>query len=327
MLHILLLILKIIGIILASILGLLVLLVLVVLLVPICYQGNAKCDGKVETLCAALKVTWLFRLIQVNVKYENKKLKYTIRIAWKTLGKENKREESKDEKVKSVKTEEHKSEQVAAKEVQKVDKKPEEVQQCIQKETKTESIVCERPVEEFKKSEIKSEVTQEEAKKKTSIFEKIKNKFSDLKNKLTGIVDKIKCTLKNICDKLKMLIEKKDKVMQFIYDKNHITAFLKIKKEGFKLLKRLIPKKFVLKVRYGFEDPSLTGKVLALLCMLYPFTEDHMEIVPDFEDKVLKGHTTISGRIYIIHFVMTAWNLVWCKQIRMLYKDIRNFKL
>ena len=48
MLHILLLVLKIIGIIIAVILGILVLLVCIVLFTPVCYQGEAACDGTVK---------------------------------------------------------------------------------------------------------------------------------------------------------------------------------------------------------------------------------------------------------------------------------------
>ena len=102
---------------------------------------------------------------------------------------------------------------------------------------------------------------------------------------------------------------------------------MKLKKEVFKLLKRLRPKKYIVKAKYGFEDPALTGKVLGVISMIFPFTEEHMEVIPCFESKVLKGNAMVKGKIYIIHFICLAWNLVWCKYIRKLYKDARNFKL
>lgn len=334
MLHILFLILKIIGIILAVILGILVLLICVVFFVPVSYQGSAKCDGTIESLCGILKVTWLFRLIQVNAKYENGNLRYSVQIAWKKItgGKSLEKNEKKMEEEPGDKL--SPSESVEYQKDEKVVQESEEVQCSVEQKTEERTSISERPEEEaettdFPVEEPEEKLVEEEQqeKEKTSFIEKIRNKINGFKQKLINLCDKIKCTIKNICDKLKVLLEKKDKVMQFIKDKNHIKAFLKLKKEVFKLLKRLRPKEFAVKAKYGFEDPSLTGKVLAVLSMLYPFTEDHMEVIPDFENKILQGRLMVKGRIYVIYFICTVWNLVWCKHIRLLYKDIRNFKL
>lgn len=316
MLHILFLILKIIGIILAIILGILVLLLCILFFVPFCYQGSAKCDGKIESLCGIFKVTWLFKLIQVSAKYENGNFKYSVQIAWKKIlgGKTN--EKTKDISKQEETSEPITHEPVKNQKIQKMVKEPEESVQSIPKETSEESFIHER-------SEKAVTATEE----KLSFTQKIKRKFSTVKEKLQTLQDKIKCTIKNIYDKLNMLLEKKEQVMQFIKDPNHIKAFLKIKKELFKLLRRIKPKKFIVKARFGFEDPALTGKILAVLCMIYPFTEDHMELIPDFEKQVLDGRVTIKGKLHIIHFIRMIWNLVWCKHIRILYKDVRNFKL
>lgn len=316
MLHILLLILKIIGIILAVILGLIILLLCIVLFTPICYQGSGKCDGKLDSLCGILKISWLFNLIQINAKYENGDLKYSIRIAWKKILGGKSLEKTKDSSKEEKSVEESASEPVKSEEVQKVVKKAEKDVESISEKTEEKSIVFER-----------SEETVEAVEEKLSFKEKIKIKIAGIKEKIDVLLNKIKCTIKNIYDKLKMLLEKKDKIMQFIKDKNHVKAFLKIKKELFKLLKRLKPKMFIVKARFGFEDPSLTGKILAGLSVMYAFTEDHMEIIPDFENQVIDGRVTFKGRIYLFYFLCLAWNLFWCKQIRMLYKDIRNFKL
>lgn len=334
MLHILFLILKIIGIILAVILGILVLLVCVVLFVPVSYQGSAKCDGKLETFCGILKVSWLFNLLQVNIKYENGDLKYYIRIAWKKItgGKSHEKIEKEVEEETNNKL--FSTEQVSDQKNTKMVEQPEENMESIKQETEERSIISDQPKEKAEtsfipdhESEKELDETNAQVEKKISLIDKFKNKFYSLKKKVLNLCNKIKCTTKNICDKLKVLLEKKDKVMQFLQDKNHIKAFQKLKKEAFKLLKRLYPKQFVVKAKYGFEDPSLTGKVLAILSLLYPFTEEHMEVVPDFENKILQGRMMIKGRIYIIYFVCATWNLLWCKQVRLLYKDIRNIKL
>ena len=319
MLHILFLILKIIGIILAVILGILVLLICTVLFVPISYQGSAKCDGTLESICGIFKITWLFNLLQVNVKYENGNMKYSVRIAWKRItgGKVHEKTEiqvQEDTRVqKETVNELSSTEQVSDQKIEKMVEEPKENKESTEEEIRERSVI--------------SDKSEEEVKKKSSLIDKIRNTIDNLKKKVLSLCNKIKCTTKNICDKLKLLLDKKEKIMQFIQDKDHIKAFLKLKKEALKLLKRLYPKQFAVKAKYGFEDPSLTGKILAVLSVIYPFAEEHMEIVPDFENKILQGRMMIKGRIYIVCFVCTAWNLIWCKQIRLLYKDIRNFKL
>ncbi len=89
MLHILLLMLKVIGIILAVILGILVLLVCTVIFVPVRYEVNAKCGGKLSTLKIKGRVTWLFSLVRADIYYKENKLKWRLRIAWKKIFSQN----------------------------------------------------------------------------------------------------------------------------------------------------------------------------------------------------------------------------------------------
>ena len=51
------------------------------------------------------------------------------------------------------------------------------------------------------------------------------------------------------------------------------------------------------RVRFGLEDPYDTGRILAVLSMLYPFYGEHIDIYPDFEYRILEGHLLIKGRI------------------------------
>ena len=89
MLHILLLVLKIIGIIIAVILGILVLLVCIVLFTPVCYQGEAACDGTVKGIRAKAKITWLLHLLSFSAVYEEQEFRWKLRVAWKHMNQEN----------------------------------------------------------------------------------------------------------------------------------------------------------------------------------------------------------------------------------------------
>ena len=77
-LHILLIILKIIGIIIAVILGLLLLLLVTFLCVPVRYRLDASMPGEIKESSAYGRVTWLLRLIRIDVSFEEQELKWRV---------------------------------------------------------------------------------------------------------------------------------------------------------------------------------------------------------------------------------------------------------
>ena len=320
MLHILLLILKIIGIILAVILGILLLLIGIVLFVPIRYEVSAKCDGTIDSLKAKVKATWLLHLVRADVFLKGKKVKWKVRLAWlkktNAVGGTNRKEEKDNE---TEKDESEKVEETAVKD--EVSEEIPEVgnEKCEEASEEVEEHRLEESNEEHSEG---SESTSETG--ETTAEESEKESVSDKIKKLT---EKIKVQIQNICDKIKELLQKKDKIEDFLTDRAHVNAFKKVKKELFTLLKRLKPKKTDIKVRFGFDDPCTTGQVLAGISILYPWFGETTEIIPDFENQVLKGTVYLKGRIRFCHFAVLALKLLLCKDVRMSYKDIRNFKL
>ena len=57
------------------------------------------------------------------------------------------------------------------------------------------------------------------------------------------------------------------------------------------------PRKLSADFTIGSEDPSVTGKVLAVHGMLYPWIGEVVRIEPDFEKKRLCGEFYVMGRI------------------------------
>lgn len=295
MLHILWMLLKIIGIILLIILGLLVLSVSVVLFVPLRYHGKAKAQGTLDSVKAELKFSWLLHLISGYVSYENKETKWQVHILWRkvNVGKDKSNEKnSKEETPEKNKTEEL------------VEDNKEE---CL-KETSTEN-----------KSPQDKDVTEKEiTEKKTR-----KNKTEKQKK---NIFQKIKYTFCEFCDKIKSLIKKKEKLQEFLSDEIHQSSFMRLKKEIWRLLRFLKPKKLILNLHFGFEDPSLTGKVLGVLCMLYPFYMDHVNLEPEFDEKILEGDAYIKGTVRGLRLFVLICNLIFDKNIKTTYKAIKNWK-
>ena len=289
MLHILWMLLKIIGIIILVILGLVLITLGVVFLVPLKYNGSAVLDKEKEKSTVKLKFSWLLYLISGNVSYIDKQLTYEIRV----LGKKLQLNQDNDNIEEFVENKE--------KEVEAEDNLAKKI---------TKDVI----------SDVISDVTEEPS--TTSSEKKTNKQVKKKKPKKESVLKKIKYTFQNICDKIKMLKQKKDKVETFLKNETHKSAFKKLWKEIGKLLKSLKPKHLKVNAHFGFEDPSITGKVLAVLSILYPFYGDNIKIQPDFENVVIEGDLYLKGKIRVIYAVRLAWNLIWNKNVRTTLKDI-----
>lgn len=351
MLHILLLILKIIGIILAVILGILVLLVCIVMFVPVRYEATALCPGTLAGSKGKAKVTWLLHLVRADIYYKENRLKWRLRIGWKKFthganygekrpsGKmetenvktyikeeEQKDEEKDDEAEKAPEDEEGKKNDFKTlEESGEVKKGSQEISESAEEEKKCEAerIETEKAQNDWFEAwgpEMEEswydQAGDQSSDEDQGLFEKIKRPFH-----------RIKCTIQDICAKIKELLEKKNRILEFIQDESHVNAFAKLKKEAFKLLRRLRPEKLEAEAVFGFDDPSVTGRTLAVLSVFYPAYGNWVSLHPDFEKKVLKGKLYGKGHIRFIHFAVFAWNLLWSRHVRSTYKDIRSFEL
>ena len=347
MLHILFLILKIIGIILAVILGLILLVICIVLFVPICYKADLRGSGNARELTAHAKVSWLFGLIKAVFVLKNGKTDLSIRIAWKKLGDSEQVENKTEARPEATPKPEKKAVMQESQTIQKEEKqdgttnritdkavedqpektgtveKVEKVSVSDSEKIPEESKVSERTAE---KSEQSAKTHQESAEKKPR-KKKDRKEDSDSGSKIEQITEKIKCTYDKFCDKINEITEKKDKIKDFLTDETHKNAFLKLKHEAFRLLRKLMPKKIQGEITFGFEDPSWTGKLLAWISIIYPWIGEHTDITPDFEHRTLSGDLSIRGRLYVITPVVTAVRLILSKAVRRSFKDIRNFKL
>lgn len=78
---------------------------------------------------------------------------------------------------------------------------------------------------------------------------------------------------RKLCDNIKTLIKKKEVLEQFLKNEIHKNAFSKLIKETKQFAIKLRPRKAAIKAKFGFEDPSVTGYILALISIIYPFLE------------------------------------------------------
>lgn len=326
--------LKIIGFLLLAILALLVLLVFASLFIPFRYRLEGKCKGDIASLNVKAQFHILFHLINVVIQYKEENLSWKCRAGWKNFTNlpENEGEIAEDiekEIVQGLKEAAKESEETVEDVLEGLQRQAENVveedfterafeEENAAKEQETERIREEKPVKEEQETEKteKNDFSEKEVKSKKTTVKKI-----------SALWEKIKCTLQKICAKIEVLSKQKNMVVDFLSDETHKMAAVKVWEEVKKAARRLKPDKFYVNLRYGFDDPSYTGYLLAAYSSLYPKVSDNVHLVPDFENRILQGSLFLNGHVRGITFFLFAWNIVWSRQIRRTFFDIRDFKI
>ena len=350
MLHIILFILKLVGWILLAVLGLLVLLFCAVLFTPLRYQVESGCRGEISTWEACVKFQIFFRMVSGMVRYQKGELSWSVRAAWKKFGNQTEPEEVAEKAAKQIETTAEKIEPEAKRtEAAEGGVEPEAKQtEAVREEERSEAKQAETtepeekpeelPQKETEQKEKPSQTEQKQKKRKQGRKKREEKEPAESKKKgetdggkgifgkIAAFFEKIKYTFTQICDKIKALLRKKEVLTAFLTDEVHQRAFGKGVRELKKLLFRMRPKKIFGELRFGFADPSYTGRALAGLCMLSAIWEDPIVFHPDFEQKILDGNLTVRGAICMLPTMVLAWNMLWNRDVRKTIRDIRHFR-
>lgn len=310
MLHMILFVLKILGWILLVVLGLFVLMFLLVLFTPLRYQIEARCKGKLSTLEAGVQFHILFHLVSGNLRYEEQRLTWNVRVAWIKLGNGGETAEIEDTDADGF----HCSDE---------DLQGSPVDESVPDSTEqTREEADEVLIVEKADAKPLDTVIQETEETEVEKIHSIEEKPKDLPDKIASVFEKIKYTFSHICDKIKVLWKKVEEIKAFLENNTHQTAFWKLIAELKKMLFRMRPKQVEGKLEFGFEDPSLTGRVLAGLSMLYPYWE--VRFYPNFERTVLDGNVSVKGAARLWPAAALAWNLLWMREVRRTVMDIKK---
>lgn len=308
MIQALLLILKIIGIALAVILGLVLFVVLVVLFVPIRYR--ARIIYKPEHLEVTGRVSFLFSMLSVTVRYLEKFTYQGRLFGFAFLDSERKKKPKKQKKEEQSKQEEVEIEQ----------EEPQLLEE--QEEPKQVEPVVEE-IEEPTLDEVLDEMIEEQAvetgepiaEEKISFFEKIRLK-----------VEQIRETIDTIIRKIKKIWHQKEAVQQILEKPRTKRAISFTFGKVIKMLRHILPRKLKGYLIFGSGDPATTGKVLAVLGIVYAKTGPLIDITPNFEEKQLECDLEIRGKIQIIVLVVLAVQIILNKEVRQLIQDVKKLK-
>lgn len=323
MIHILFMILKALGILFLVLLFLVLLIVCTVLFLPFCYRAQVlKEEEGFACVKASGRVSWLFGAVALTASYEEQKPEAQILLfgasleTWKRRLKKIRRGEA------SVsRTEENETENALEAEKTAEQKAPD------QKE-KQQKVTAQKE---------QPEQEQEPDAPKKSILERFFGRIEYLPEKLLNLVSRLLQTAFRLLELPFRLLEKLEQKIQagrrlkrkwesvkkFFRSKMFREALLHAKKEVLYFLKKAAPKKVTGTVRFGFDDPALTGETLGILGMIYGKLPKDLSAQPDFEQEILRGDVRMKGSFQAVTAAGIALRLFRDQNLR---KTIRHFK-
>ena len=289
-------ILKWIGILLLAILGLVLAILLIILLVPVRYRlqgARSPEDGK---LTARGKVSWLLSILAVTFSYEQE-------FSWKVkicgiplkLGHKSEEEDAEDlteEQIAQITELEAELEEEAKASSKVPSNVPSKVPSVTQPSGQEQKMLTatEIPAKE-------AEGTTENEPKKESEKVPLRDKISGIWKKISDTVHKIPEKVAGIKEKIRSLKEQADIWITFIRSEEVTQLLTACKKQIRQILRHLLPTHLKIRGNYGFEDPSLTGKITGFLCALPPRLRKDIRVQPHFQEECLDGEVVLQGRI------------------------------
>lgn len=258
---------------------------LLILFIPVHYRVEGKYGEEGKTFSG--KISWCLSLISFTFKYEEA-LVNRLKVLCITVY-DSSRPPKPKKKEKASRKKERKREK-AQKKQERLEKK----ESC-----ESQNMPCKSALElsQHGQREIQSSMKQEKDIQEKEIIEETKKDFWDklkgMKQKLLDIVEKIKAIGENFENKLELFnhyyhLWKREEAQN---------TWQRAKKRMGRAFFSIAPRKWRLTGVVGFDDPSATGQLMAVVGMTYPFHGGNLEITPAFEQRRMEIKGVAKGKI------------------------------
>ncbi|MBE5847151.1 MAG: DUF2953 domain-containing protein [Lachnospiraceae bacterium] len=275
---------KIAGIVLGSLLGFILLLIVLVLFVPIRYRVHLSRE---DDLTAYGNASWLLRVISVTYRYDTGDGGFVRTIRF--LGIPVRRREKRSS------TDEHSGRAIRWEEDHASFHEPEVDAQDLSSSIQEEPRLSDRKILSEQPSLNEHANTGEQGSK---------GRKAGIKDRVTDVIGKLKG------------------IRRFLQDESFQRALSLCKKQLVRAWRAFRPRKIRGYVRFGFEDPALTGRILGVACTFYAFYGDSLRVIPAFDEQVIEGRLDVKGHIRVITVILIALKLYFDKDIRRLWAMI-----
>lgn len=310
LIHVLLILLKFLGIFLLFLLCLIVL----VLAAPIRYSFHFHA-GEDASFGGQIKVTWLLGILYIRGSYIEKIFEYRVRIfGYQILGNQKEFLEKKQKRErKKQKKRNKKSEKSNNKENVPAPLKQEESRgddRTAKQDMRTEEKVSpeqDRTCEECRSAE-KAVEPMEKKPPSTGGSRKKPSSTGGSGKKTTGRLDSLR-----------------NKVHEFreAYQEYHGKQLMDFAKQSIiKILRHVLPRRMRGFIRFGFDDPAVTGIVTGGAALFYPKYRDTLVLEPDFGQECFEADCRGRGRIHPGFFLYMGIKALWNPDVRALLKKL-----
>jgi hypothetical protein len=290
-------ILKVIGLVLLFLLLLLLLFLGLVLLVPIRYAGAGHKGEEATDYAAHIELSWLLHMVQLHAGITPAGLVYYFRILWfRPI-------DSRPSDTPPANVSDEASSRSEETEVDSI-----ELKSSTEPAVLTEEKLTSEDVPGSDETEDTSADVDQESKTKSTATtaEALKKK----KRKKFLFADRIK----RICEKASSLRET-------VEDEENQKAVRLLLSRVKYLLHHLRFRKFEGRLAFGFEDPAMVGRMLAVLSLFYPLYGECFTITPVFDHTLFEGEIALKGHVRLIHILIAVIQLMMNKKIRGLVLD------
>ena len=308
-------ILKVIGLVLLFLLLLLLLLLGLVLLVPFRYAGDCHKGEEKRDYAAHLELSWLLHMVQLHADITPAGLAYSLRIlCFRPV----------DSSGGFALQDEHTD--VELKQPPKDEKIPEESVNVP--ESKAEASECAAAqTAEVDSIELKNSTTPEQQKETKTVADETPTSDIDQESKTKRTSPAVEEPKKKkrkkflFADRIKRICEKASSLREMVEDEENQKAVRLLISRVKYLLHHLRFRKFEGRLAFGFEDPAMVGRTLAVLSLFYPLYGERFTITPVFDHTLFEGEITLKGHVRLIHILIAGIQLMMNKKIRGLVLD------
>ena len=339
-------VLTIIGKVLLVLLGILLALILLLLLVPFRYEiAGESTSGETH---GEARVSWLLHFLSLSIlfskkKGEEKSVAKVFRVCGISL-RELRQKKAEHKKAKRRKEKKKKLEKLRDRDPEEFEKLRREAK--LRKEERAAERLRLEAEEKAREEEEKRALAEARSRKEKLVihtrrqlrlFERLLRALvslihrafwtaidgirflSFLPLRITQAIGKIVSKIAGVCDTIA-------KWKYFIDDPRVRHALSLLWKRGRKILKAVRPRRVEGRVHFGFEDPSVTGELLALLSAFYPLYGGRIVLEPDFSGYVLEGTVFLSGRVCLGQVGWQVLMLLLSSDVRYTYRYVKELR-
>lgn len=316
MLHILICILKICGVLLLAAFLLLLAVILAILFVPLRYRADLHFENKPA---GSLTATWLLHAFKAEAVLEEK-LRVKIRLLWFTLFDEilwPDEEEPLSEKEAISKEELRTDKDTSSKKSQLSDEERSSREPVFSEDDDILSATEVRPDKaETAKAEADAPVSEKKRKRRSFL--------SHIREWIRRFIARVTAFFRNIKASAASVQKRYRSFRSIITNEKNRKTFRLVKKQSGALIRHILPRRLKGWIRFGFEDPYYTGKILTIISPFYGLYGKNISIEPVFDEKVLTGKLCFSGRMRLSKLLWCIFRVVMDKNFRIIYRKLRG---